>query len=189
MTVATWGIDASMSCSQVVPLRGAPIKNTKCLFDKSIAGCCEHISPMAELFVNLRCSGDWPKFLEPISKSSEEDNEAGELDEVEEVVGVVFLADEDATSPLYPSEEALDEPTSRVTAYISRRRSRVGGLLRLERCGALISMPSFRNSSVAVQWVASAGRSVWVSITTRSAMSDPSGGMREGRVLSRSRRS
>jgi hypothetical protein len=45
--------------------------------------------------------------IEPISKSSEEDNEAGELDEAEKVVGVVFPADEDATLPLYPSEEAL----------------------------------------------------------------------------------
>ena len=35
---------------------------------------------------------------------------------------------------------------------------------------------------VAVQWVPSAGGSVRVSATTRSAMSDPSGGMREGRV-------
>ena len=45
--------------------------------------------------------------LEPISKSPEEDNEAGELDEAEKVVGVVFPADEDATLPLYPGEEAL----------------------------------------------------------------------------------
>jgi hypothetical protein len=37
-------------------------------------------------------------WLEPISKSSEEDNEAGKLDEAEEVVGdVIFPADEDAT--------------------------------------------------------------------------------------------
>jgi len=35
-----------------------------------------------------------------------------------------------------------------------------------------------------VQWVASVGGSVWVSATTRSVMFDPSGGMREGRVLS-----
>jgi hypothetical protein len=53
--------------------------------------------------------------LEPISKSPEEDNEAGELDEAEKVVGVVFPADEDATLPLYPGEEALDQPTSHVT--------------------------------------------------------------------------
>ena len=46
--------------------------------------------------------------LEPISKSPEEDNEAGVLDEAEKVVGVVFPADEDATLPLYPGEEALD---------------------------------------------------------------------------------
>src|SRR6476659_9547110 len=49
--------------------------------------------------------------VERISKSPEEDNEAGELDEAEKVVGVVFPADEDATLPLYPGEEAFDQPT------------------------------------------------------------------------------
>jgi hypothetical protein len=38
-----------------------------------------------------------------------------------------------------------------------------------------------------VQWVGSTGGSVRVSATTRSAISDPSGGIREGRVLSRRR--
>ena len=50
------------------------------------------------------------------SKSSEEDNEAGELDKAEEVLSVVLPADEDATLPLYPGEEALDEPAPLVTA-------------------------------------------------------------------------
>ena len=54
--------------------------------------------------------------LEPISKSFEEDHEAGELDEAEEVLAVVFPADEDAALPLDPGEEAFDEPTSHVTA-------------------------------------------------------------------------
>ena len=54
--------------------------------------------------------------LEPISKSSEEDNEAGELDKTEEVLSVILPADEDATLPLYPSEEALDQPAPHVTA-------------------------------------------------------------------------
>jgi hypothetical protein len=54
--------------------------------------------------------------LEPISKSPEEDNEAGELDEAEEVLGVIFPADEDAALPLDPSEEALDQPASHVAA-------------------------------------------------------------------------
>jgi hypothetical protein len=53
--------------------------------------------------------------LEPISKSSEEDNEAGELDKAEEVLSVALPAD-DATLPLYPGEEALDEPAPLVTA-------------------------------------------------------------------------
>src|SRR5262249_44861921 len=54
--------------------------------------------------------------LEPISKSSEKDNEAGELDKAEEVLSVVLPADKDATLPLYPGEEPLDEPASHVTA-------------------------------------------------------------------------
>ena len=55
-------------------------------------------------------------YLEPISKSSEEDNEAGELDKAEEVLSVVLPADEYATLPLYLGEEALDEPAPLVTA-------------------------------------------------------------------------
>ena len=47
---------------------------------------------------------------------SEEHNEAGKLDEAEEVVGVIFPADEDSTLPLYPGEKALDQPASDVTA-------------------------------------------------------------------------
>ena len=57
-----------------------------------------------------------PVTEEPISKSSEEDNEAGELDKAEEVLSVVLPADEYATLPLYPGEEALDEPAPLVTA-------------------------------------------------------------------------
>ena len=55
--------------------------------------------------VTLVAAREW---LEPISKSSEEDNEAGELDKTEEVLSVILPADEDATLPLYPGEEALD---------------------------------------------------------------------------------
>jgi hypothetical protein len=54
--------------------------------------------------------------LEPISKSFEENNEAGKLDKAEEIVGVVFPANEDAALPLNPGEEALDEPASHVAA-------------------------------------------------------------------------
>ena len=43
-------------------------------------------------------------------------DEAGELDKAEEVLSVVLPADEYATLPLYPSEEALDEPAPLVTA-------------------------------------------------------------------------
>src|SRR5262249_21492180 len=54
--------------------------------------------------------------LEPISKSPEEDNEASELYEAEEVLGVVFPTDEDAALPLNPSKEALTEPASHIAA-------------------------------------------------------------------------
>jgi hypothetical protein len=61
-------------------------------------------------------SGDGAKGLEPISKSPEEDNEAGELNKAQEVLGVVLPANEDPALPLKPGEEALDEPASHVAA-------------------------------------------------------------------------
>jgi hypothetical protein len=54
--------------------------------------------------------------LEPISKLSEQDNEAGELDKAEEVLSVEFPADEYAALPLYPGKETLDEPASHIAA-------------------------------------------------------------------------
>ena len=49
--------------------------------------------------------------LGPISKSSEQDNEAGELDESEEVLWMKLPTHKDAALPLDPCEEPLDEPT------------------------------------------------------------------------------
>ena len=63
---------------------------------------------------NWRCSG--MMCLEPISKLSEQDNEASELDKAEEVLGVEFPADEYAALPLYPGKETLDEPASHIAA-------------------------------------------------------------------------
>src|SRR5256886_4346473 len=54
--------------------------------------------------------------LEPISKSFEEDDEAGKLNKAEEIVGVVLPANEDPALPLEPGEKALDEPASHVAA-------------------------------------------------------------------------
>ncbi len=51
----------------------------------------------------------------------------------------------------------------------------------------LTLMPAAFAIMAAVQWVVSAGGSVSVSATTRSATSGPSGGTRDGRVLSRGR--
>src|SRR6266566_2778018 len=58
--------------------------------------------------------GRFRLWLEPISKSPEEDNEAGELNKVQEVLGVVLPADEDSALPLDPGEEALNEPAAHI---------------------------------------------------------------------------
>ncbi len=47
-----------------------------------------------------------------VSKSPEEDNEAGELHKAQEVLSVVFPTNKDTALPLDPGKEALDEPTS-----------------------------------------------------------------------------
>jgi hypothetical protein len=52
----------------------------------------------------------------PFSKLPEEDNEASELDKAEEVLGMVLPPDETTALPLYPREEAFDEPAPHVTA-------------------------------------------------------------------------
>jgi hypothetical protein len=56
------------------------------------------------------------EWLEPISKSPEEDDEASELDEAEEVLGVILPADKDAALPLDPGEEAFYQPPSGVSS-------------------------------------------------------------------------
>ena len=48
------------------------------------------------------------KCLEPISKSSEEDREAGELHEAKEVLRIKLPADKNAALPLNPGEEPFD---------------------------------------------------------------------------------
>jgi hypothetical protein len=55
----------------------------------------------------------------------EEHNEAGKLDEAEEVVGVIFPADEDSTLPLYPGEKALDQLTA-IMAWCATMASATG---------------------------------------------------------------
>jgi len=44
------------------------------------------------------------------------DNETGGLDKAQQVLSVVLPAEEDATLPLYPCEEAFDKPTPHVAA-------------------------------------------------------------------------
>ena len=47
---------------------------------------------------------------EPISKSFEEDDEAGELYEAKEVLWIKLPADKNAALPLNPGEEPFDQP-------------------------------------------------------------------------------
>ena len=69
-------------------------------------------------------------WLEPISKSPEQDDEASELDEAKEVLGIVLPAHQDATLPLYPGKEALYQPAPCVSpqaAVVLRRRLHAAG--------------------------------------------------------------
>src|SRR6266511_3557305 len=75
----------------------------------------------------------WSGCLEPISKSPEEDNEAGELNKAEEVLGVVLPADEDSALPLDPGDRYRrrdHRPNSPAWLRSCRSRSTVapGGL-------------------------------------------------------------
>jgi metal-sulfur cluster biosynthetic enzyme len=77
----------------------------------------ERAEEIAKTMDRSGCTARLPaRWLEPVSKSFEEDNEAGKLDKAEEIVGVVLPANEDPALPLNPSEEALDEPASHVAA-------------------------------------------------------------------------
>jgi hypothetical protein len=57
------------------------------------------------------------KSLEPISKSPEQDDEASELNEAEEILGIVLPAHQDTTLPLYPGKEALYQPAPCVSPH------------------------------------------------------------------------
>ncbi len=89
--------------------------------------------------------------LEPISKSPEEHDEGGELDKPEKVLGVVLPADQDTALPLYPCEEAFDEPPSHVTSELSRiLRGRLAsvGAVRSDHLDAVLTQ--FFNQRIAV---------------------------------------
>src|SRR5262249_43213645 len=92
-------------------------------------------------------------FPEPISKSPEEDKEAGELYEAEEVPGVVFPTDEDAALPLNPSKEALHEPASHIAAQpspILRGRLASVAAMRRDHLDAVLAQ-------LLIEWIAIVG--------------------------------
>src|SRR5512139_2001562 len=79
-------------------------------------------------------------WLEPISKSPEEDNEAGELNEAKEVLWMIFPSDEDAALPLDPGEEAFDQPAPQEAsqaAPVLRRRFRSVRAVRRDHLDAI----------------------------------------------------
>ena len=53
--------------------------------------------------------------VEPISKSFEEDDEAGNLHEAKEVLRIKLPADKNAALPLNPGEEPFDQPASGIS--------------------------------------------------------------------------
>src|SRR6516162_3409398 len=69
--------------------------------------------PLRGIRARFLCQpGQW---LEPISKSFEEDREAGELHEAKEVLRIKLPADKNAALPLNPGEEPFDQPASGIS--------------------------------------------------------------------------
>jgi hypothetical protein len=82
------------------------------------------------------------KWLEPISKSPEEDNEAGELNEAKEVLWMIFPSDEDPALPLDPGKEAFDQPAPQEAsqaAPVLRRRFRSVRAVRRDHLDAILT--------------------------------------------------
>lgn len=59
------------------------------------------------------------KTPEPISKLPEQDEQASELDEAEKVLRVELPADQQASTPLNPGEEAFDQPATSIAAELA----------------------------------------------------------------------
>ena len=81
-------------------------------------------------------------WLEPISKSPEEDNEAGELNEAKEVLWMIFPSDEEPALPLDPGEEAFDQPAPQEAsqaAPVLRRRLRSVRAVRRDHLDAILT--------------------------------------------------
>src|SRR5262249_10974180 len=66
-------------------------------------------SPSTPTFTSVRVQ---PESVEPISKPLEEDDEASELNEAEEVLGVILPLHKHAALPLDPGEDAFYQPPS-----------------------------------------------------------------------------
>ena len=87
--------------------------------------------------------------LEPISKSSEEDDETGELHEAKEVLRIKLLADKNAALPLNPGEEPFDQPASGISpesASILRGALATIGSVRCDHLDAIFAWPSSSES-------------------------------------------
>ena len=81
----------------------------------------------------LRCDGtERALFLEPVSKSPEEDYQASELDEAEELLWVLTPIGRGCDAAI-ESMRKKRSTTHRLAYRLSRRPSCVAGLLRLDR--------------------------------------------------------
>src|ERR1022692_417829 len=67
--------------------------------------------------------------LERISEPPQEDDGAGELDEAQEIGGVVLVPGDESTRPHHPGEEALDEPAT----FVAWELAAVLGLMKARR--------------------------------------------------------
>ena len=81
--------------------------------------------------VTLVAAREW---LEPISKSFEEDDEASELHEAKEVLRIELPADKDAALLLNPGEEPFDQPAPGISpksaSILRRARAAIGAVRR-----------------------------------------------------------
>src|SRR4051812_38802900 len=114
-----------------------------------------------------------------------------EADELLVPVSLHVAADDGAVEDVEGGEQRGCAVTFVVVGHRSgaarlHRQTGLGAVERLD-LALLIDRKDDGMGVAEVQWVASPGGSVWVSVTTRSVMFNPSGRMREGRVLSNRR--
>ena len=109
------------------------------VFSEKISGAVTDRKALAKAISAL---GPGDILLEPISKSPEEDNEAGELNEAKEVLWMIFPSDEDPALPLDPGKEAFDQPAPQEASHaapVLRRRFHSVRAVRRDHLDAILT--------------------------------------------------